>query len=153
MVRNQKIVRLAEEYEAKRQQKEEDRRRAAQGLPPRRDADQPEEDSPECCAEQKPPIPEGWVREYDEVNKMTYYYHQSSTYSTWRRPRLAEPPNSAQVAVGVPVAVASTVVAAEHTPKPPSAAPTGKDRSAAILDDMCWSVQLVFCWCCLYSAV
>jgi len=43
----------------------------------------------------------------------------------------------------------------KQPPKPPepAEAPTQADRQAAVLEEVCFSIQLVFCWCFLYSAV
>jgi len=38
-------------------------------------------------------------------------------------------------------------------PPPPAEPPTQAERRAAVYDELCFSMQLVFCWCFLYQAV
>ena len=40
---------------------------------------------------QKPPLPEGWKEEFDEVTKASFYIHEESGERTWVRPGFLPP--------------------------------------------------------------
>ena len=149
MVRNQKIIRLAERMEHDRQQRE----LRKQGIAPPKDEDEPE---PSCCCDAEPQLPNGWKRHWSGLHQLHYFHHSATQTTTWRWPREVPPAETAQQAhaglqpvpaqISVQVMDDGTNKNKARPPPPPSEPPTSKDKLRGMCDEMLFMLGICICW-------